>query len=75
MPKKGDVHVTPGDDGWRVKAEGASRARSIHDTQAAAWDAAREVAKQNKSEAFLHGRDGRIRERNTYRRDPHPPAG
>jgi hypothetical protein len=75
MPKKGDVHVIPGDKGWRVEVEGGSRASSTHENQAQAWDAARDMAKRNESEALLHGRNGKIRERNTYRRDPHPPKG
>jgi hypothetical protein len=24
---------------------------------------------------FVHGRDGKIRERNTFGHDPHPPTG
>jgi Uncharacterized protein conserved in bacteria (DUF2188) len=52
-----------------------SRASSTHEKQADAWDAARDIAKRNDSEALLHGRDGKIRERNTYGRDPHPPKG
>jgi hypothetical protein len=75
MPKRGDVHVDPGDRGWRVEVEGGSRASSTHETQDAAWNAARRIAERNGSEALLHGRDGEIRERNTYGRDPHPPKG
>ena len=70
MPKQGDVHVVPGDSGWRVEVEGQSRASGTHPTQDAAWDQARRLAQQNHSEALLHGRDGRIRERNTYGHDP-----
>jgi hypothetical protein len=36
MPKKGDVHVVPGDQGWRVEIEGTGGARSTHKTQAEA---------------------------------------
>jgi hypothetical protein len=41
-----------------------------HDTQEDAWNQATQLARQNRSEALLHGRDGQIRERNTYREDP-----
>jgi hypothetical protein len=68
---KGDVHVSQRDaGGWEVKREGASRASSTHQTQAEAWNAGRKVAQGAKSEAYLHGRDGKIRERNTYGHDP-----
>jgi hypothetical protein len=70
MPKKGDVHVVQADKGWRVEVEGSGRAESTHKTQSAAWKKAKQIARQNRSEALLHGRDGRIRDRNTYGRDP-----
>ena len=66
---KGDVHVVPGDKGWRVEVEGAARARSMHATQAEARQAAREIARRSKVELLVHGRNGRIRERNTYGKD------
>jgi hypothetical protein len=75
MPKKGDVHVVPGEKGWRVEVEGQTRASGTHDTQQAAWEQAQRVARQNKSEALLHGRNGKIRERNTYGHDPRKTKG
>lgn len=75
MPEKGDVHVVPGDGAWRVEVEGQSRASGTHDTQAEAWDQARSIAQRNHSEALLHGRDGKIRERNTYGHDPRRTKG
>jgi hypothetical protein len=70
MPKHGDVHVVPDERGWRIELEGSSRSKVTHKTQAAAWKAAKRIAQQNRSEAVLHGRDGKIRERNTYGQDP-----
>ena len=67
---KGDVHVLPSDKGWRVETEGSSRPRSTHRTQAEARQAARKLARRNKVELLVHGRNGRIRERNTYGKDP-----
>jgi ketosteroid isomerase-like protein len=75
MPNKGDVHVTPGDNGWRVEVEGSGQARSTHRTQKAAAKAGRDVAKSNKSELLIHGRDGRIRDRRTYGPDPRRTRG
>jgi hypothetical protein len=75
MPRKGDVHVVPSDKGWRVEVEGQSRAKGTHETQQPAWQHAKQIAQQNRSEALLHGRNGHIRERNTYGRDPRRTKG
>jgi hypothetical protein len=72
---KGDVHVVPAENGWRVEIAADGRARSVHKTQAEAREAAREIARRTRSELFVHGRDGRIRERNTYGRDPRASKG
>jgi hypothetical protein len=74
MSKKGQ-HVVPSSDGWSVKKAGASRATSTHKTQADAVSAATRIARNQKTELYIHGRDGRIRERNSYGNDPHPPKG
>lgn len=72
MAKK-NPHVVPRQDGWAVKREGASRASKTFQTQADAIKYAREQAKSSKSELFVHGRDGTIRERSSYGNDPMPP--
>ncbi len=68
-------HVVPRDGDWGVRGEGNSRDTSRHDTQADAYDAARDIARRQGSEVFIHGRDGKIRERNSFGRDPFPPRG
>lgn len=72
---KGDVHVVPSEQGWRVEIAAKGRARSVHRTQADAREAAREIARKTERELFVHGRDGRIRERNTYGKDPQRTSG
>ena len=74
MSKPGQ-HVVPAENGWRVLRAGTHRASSRHDTQAAAIDAARELARKQKTELYIHGRDGLIRSRDSYGNDPHPPRG
>jgi len=74
MTKK-NVHVVPHDNGWAVKSAGASKAKSVHQTQQQAIDAGRSTARGRESELFIHRPDGRIRERNTYGNDPFPPKG
>jgi hypothetical protein len=75
VPKKGDVHVMPGDKGWRVQVEGTGGARSTHSTQAEAAKTARRIARQSQTELLIHGRDGKVRERSTYGRDPRRTKG
>lgn len=69
------VHVTPRGGKWAVRSAGSSKASRIFNTQKEAVDLGREQAKRNSSELYIHGRDGRIRERNTYGADPFPPKG
>ncbi|MEX2181890.1 MAG: DUF2188 domain-containing protein [Gemmatimonadaceae bacterium] len=68
-------HVLPRSDGWAVKKAGADKDTKVFDRQDQAIRFATKVAKNNESELFIHSRDGRIRERNTYGSDPHPPKG
>ena len=75
MAGKGDVHVVPGDKGWRVEVEGASRARSTHQTQAEAARAGRDLARKNESELLIHARNGQIRARSSYGNDPRASKG
>ena len=76
MNKNSDYWASPRKEGgWSVKRAGANRASSIHDTQADAWKETRRLARGASSEAFLKGKDGRIRTRNSYGNDPHPPKG
>jgi len=68
-------HVVPHEGGWAVKGEGNSKATSVHPTQAAAIDAAKQIATNQQSEMLIHGTNGAIRERNSYGHDPDPPKG
>lgn len=74
MAKGRNIHVVPQGRAWAVKPEGKPPT-STHRTQQAAVDKGRSQAKQNESELNVHGRDGQIREKNTYGRDPYPPKG
>ena len=72
---KRNQHVVPHGDEWAVKPEGGKRPSSVHDTQQEAIDRAREIARNQESELFIHRPDGRIRERDSYGNDPFPPEG
>jgi len=67
------VHVTPHRTGWQVKSSGASKAHRVVSTQKQAIEIATTVAKNQQTDTKIHGRDGRIREGNSYGNDPHPP--
>ncbi|MHC8509738.1 MAG: DUF2188 domain-containing protein [Rhodospirillales bacterium] len=69
MVKKAQ-HVIPGDKGWKVISAGSGRARAKFETQKEAIADARKVARNEGSEMFIHGRNGRIRERDSYGNDP-----
>ena len=68
-------HVVPHDGGWAIRGAGSRRASSIHATQSEAIQAARQIARNQGTELFIHGRDGRIRERDSHGQDPFPPRG
>lgn len=64
--EKKDQHVVPHDGAWAVRSEGRGRATSVYKTQREAIKAARKSAKRDGSEIVIHGRDGRVRERDSY---------
>lgn len=72
MSKK-NQHVVPHQDGWAIKGAGNERATKVVSTQEKAIDIARQIAKNQQSEMFVHGKNGQIRERNSYGSDPFPP--
>jgi hypothetical protein len=69
------IHVTKHGDDWATKRAGASRASELFDTKAEAVNAGRETAKAEKGQLIIHGRDNKIQEERTYRKDPFPPKG
>jgi len=68
-------HVVPHRGGWAVKGAGNQRAFPVHGTQRQAIDAAREIARNQRSELVIHRKDGRIRDRDSHGNDPFPPKG
>lgn len=68
-----NVHVVPRIGDWAVRREGAQRDSSHHDIQADGIDAARQTARRDSAELFIHGRNGQIRERDSFGHDLFPP--
>lgn len=75
MSKKPPIHTVPHEAGWANRREGNQRVSKTFDTQREAQTAGRESAKRDETEHLIHGRDGRIRARNSYGNDPYPPPG
>jgi len=65
----------PAGDKWGIKGDGNSRLTSTFDRLSDAIAAARQISMNQHSELFIHGRNGRIRERDSHGKDPFPPRG
>ena len=68
-------HVVKREDGWAVRGAGNGKDTAHLATQKQAIERATEIARNQHSEVLIHGENGRIRERNSYGNDPHPPQG
>jgi len=70
MKNAKNVHVVPNGKKWSAKVEGAQKATKTFATQKDTIVRARDMAIKNGSELFIHGKDGKIREKNSYGNDP-----
>lgn len=69
-----NIHITHRADGsWAVKGEKDNRASSLNKTQGEAIEKGRAIAQNNKSELIIHDRENKIRDKDSYGNDPHPP--
>ena len=62
-------HVVPLGNGWAVKGEGNSKYTAITESKRDATTIARNIAKNNKSEIVIHGKNGRIQVKNSVAKD------
>lgn len=74
MTKKNQHVVTTADGHWGVRGEGNSKLTKITPTQSEAIEIATEIAKKQRAEVVIHGRDGKIRDKDSYGPDSCPPA-
>ncbi|MCC6735663.1 MAG: DUF2188 domain-containing protein [Bauldia sp.] len=64
---KRNIHVMAGiRGGWAVHVAGADRASRVFKTQEEATRYGRQMARRENGEFYVHGRDGTVRERNSY---------
>lgn len=73
MSKNSQHVVKNSNGGWSVKKSGAKKATKNFSTQGEAISLAREIAKNQKTELYIHRENGRIRDKNSYGNDPCPP--
>ena len=64
-----DVHVVPSGGGWVVEIDGEAASHRYPSRRQAAQVGQR-LARANRSEFVLHGPDGCVRQRDSFRRDP-----
>jgi uncharacterized protein YdaT len=74
MTTKGQ-HVVPNGGKWAVRRAGAERASAVFTTQKEAIARGKVLAQTQGAELYVHGKDGRIRERSSFAKDPFPPKG
>lgn len=72
MSKK-NQHVMPRPNQWAIIGAGNDRATKIVNTQREAIRIARNIAKNQHSELIIHGKNGQIRQKDSYGNDSFPP--
>jgi hypothetical protein len=75
MPSKRNQHVVPNGGDWAVKGAGAKRATEVLPTKREAVQRGREISRNQGTELFIHGQDGKIQSRDSHGKDPFPPKG
>ena len=77
MPKKKKTtHVVPNPDGgWDVKKGGQKKPVSHHHKKDTAVKSGRKTSRKEKSELYIHGKDGKIQRKDSHGGDPYPPEG
>lgn len=73
MGNRKEYHVVPGNDGWRVVKDNASKASSCTSLKTDAIAIAKQLSQKTGSELVIHGKDGKIQSANSYGKDPCPP--
>lgn len=72
MGKK-NIHTVPFGTKWAVKQEGKKEPLSTHNKKSNAMQQAVIQAKKDNVEHVIHGKDGRIQDKDSYGNDPNPP--
>jgi len=73
--KKSQHVVSNPNGGWSVLRSGASRATRVFDNKEDAVTFARTLAEKERTELYVHRRDGTIQQRDSYGQSGLPPGG
>ncbi len=70
------IHIVPYKDRWAARRPHSKRVSAVYNIQGLAFEEFRKRLQKSGGELILHGKDGKIREKNTYgKKDPFPPEG
>lgn len=67
--------VTNPKGGCDVKKAGSERASNHCDTKQEAIEKARGISRNQGTELYIHGKDGKIQKKDSHGNDPFPPKG
>jgi len=70
-----NIWVVRHSSGWAVRIEGDSSPVFIYNRQALAIAQGLTLARKRRCELIIQNRKAKIREKNSYGNDPHPPRG
>ena len=73
MSKKPVIVGPSGTGRWTIKSNGSSEPVSTHQKQSTAIEKAEKIAREQKTELIVRGRDGTIRSKDSYGNDTVPP--
>ena len=68
-----NIHTVPFGNKWAVKKEGIEDPISTHNTKDVAMNKGAAEAKKAHVEHVIHGKNGRIQDKDSYGNDPCPP--
>ena len=75
MRRQKNQHVLPHGKKWAVKGDGNFKNTILLKSKREAIKIARRISINQKSELFIHTRDGKIKSKDSHGKDPFPPKG
>lgn len=73
--QKSHLVVPNPDGGWDVKKSNAERVSKHCDTKQEAVNEGRKISQNQNTELYIHGKDGKIQQKDSHGNDPCPPKG
>ena len=73
MTKGKDQHIVPAGPDWGIRGSNNTKLTAIFPNKTEALQVGKQIAINQKSELVIHGRDGRIQDKDSFGKDPNPP--